>query len=70
MNLYDITSVKQRNDLIDADVVIENREYSVEEIKNIRDIITSHIFSKSKKDIGKETDKYIDFLRMMERKSE
>lgn len=64
MNLYKNTSNEQRNDLLEADVKIEDREYSKEEILQIKNSVTSYIFSKSKKDIGKEIDKFNSFLKI------
>lgn len=65
MNLYERITEKQRIDLKDADIVLENKNYSKEETKNIYSNLTSYIFSKSKTDIPTELKKYEAVLQII-----
>lgn len=63
MNLYNLTSQEQRNDLKEADItILKDKDYNKEERNAIFNVITTHIFSKSKKDIPIELLKYDKFL--------
>lgn len=63
MNLYNATSQKQRDYLKEADItILKDKDYNKEERNVIFNTLTSHIFSKSKKDISMELGKYDKFL--------
>lgn len=63
MNLYNATSQKQRDYLKEADItILKDKDYNKEERNVIFNALTSHIFSKSKKDIPMELGKYDEFL--------
>lgn len=63
MNLYNATSQKQRDYLKEADItILKDKDYNKEERNVIFNTLTSHIFSKSKKDIPMELGKYDKFL--------
>lgn len=68
MNLYKGTTEQQRNDLKEADIIIENKDYSREETKNIYSNLTSYIFSKSKIEIPTELKKYEEILQIVAEK--
>lgn len=65
MNIYKKLNEKQIKLVEEAGDIIEDREYSEEELKQVANVIASHIFSKSKKDISKEVNKYSDILRII-----
>ena len=44
---------------------IEDRDYDENEIRQIQNVIVEHIFSKSKNEISKESNKYSDILRII-----
>lgn len=66
MNLYQKMNTEQRNLLKEAGVVLEDKNYSEDEVRQLENTVTTHIFSQSKKIIGKETDKYMGILQLME----
>lgn len=68
MNLYKDITEQQKNDLKEADIIIENRDYSVEETKNIYSNLTSYIFNKSKIEIPTELKKYEEILQIVSKK--
>lgn len=69
MNLYNLTSQEQRNDLKEADItILKDKDYNKEERNVIFNALTSHIFSKSKKDIPMELGKYDKFLEIIKNK--
>lgn len=68
MNLYKDITQQQKNDLKEADIIIENRDYSVEETKNIYSNLTSYIFNKSKIEIPTELKKYEEILQIVSKK--
>lgn len=65
MNIYKKLNEKQIRLVEEAGDIIENREYSEEEIRQVANVVANHIFSKSKKDINKEMNKYSDILRII-----
>lgn len=66
MNLYNKISQKQREDLKEADIIIlEGKDYTKEETNIMYNTLTSHIFSKSKKDIPNEIGKFRDVLEFI-----
>lgn len=65
MNIYKKLNEKQIKLVEEAGDIIEDREYCEEEVKQLANNIASHIFSKSKKDISKEANKYSDILRII-----
>lgn len=68
MNLYERITEKQRIDLKEADIDIENRDYSIEETKNIYSNFTSYIFNKSKIEIPTELKRYENVLQIITEK--
>ena len=56
---------KQIKLLEEAGNIIEDREYNLEEVKQVANAVANHIFSKSKNDISKEVNKYSDILRII-----
>lgn len=65
MNIYKKLNEKQIRLVEEAGDIIEDREYSKEEIRQVTNVVANHIFSKSKKDINKEMNKYSDILRII-----
>ena len=65
MSLYNEITEQQCKDLKEADITIENRNYNIEETKNIYNNLTSYIFSKSKIDIPTELKKYEKILQII-----
>ena len=62
MNWYKRYNEKQRTQLKQADVILEDREYSSDETEKMYNEVVAHIFSQSKKNMGNERIKYVDFL--------
>lgn len=60
MNIYIKLNEKQRKLVEEAGDIIENREYSEEEVKQVQNILANHIFSQSKNVIGKEMNKFME----------
>lgn len=52
MNLYKITNIEQKALFNEAGIIVENREYTQEEINALKSLVGSYIFSKSES-IGK-----------------
>ena len=50
MNIYKKLNEKQIKLVEEAGDIIEDREYSIEEVKQLQNSLASHIFSKSKND--------------------
>ena len=65
MNIYRKMNEKQIKLLEEAGNIIEDREYNLEEMKQVANAVANHIFSKSKNDISKEVNKYSDILRII-----
>lgn len=65
MNIYRKMNEKQIKLLEEAGNTIEDREYNLEEVKQVANAVANHIFSKSKNDISKEVNKYSDILRII-----
>lgn len=65
MNIYRKMNEKQIKLLEEAGNIIEDREYNLEEVKQVANVVANHIFSKSKNDISKEVNKYSDILRII-----
>lgn len=65
MNIYRKMNEKQIKLLEEAGNIIEDREYNLEEVKQVANAVANHIFSKSKNDISKEVNKYSDILRII-----
>lgn len=65
MNIYKKLNEKQIKLVEEAGNIIEDREYSIEEVKQLQNSLASHIFSKSKNEISKEANKYSDILRIV-----
>ena len=65
MNIYRKMNEKQIKLLEEAGDIIEDREYNLEEVKQVANAVANHIFSKSKNDISKEVNKYSDILRII-----
>lgn len=65
MNIYKKMNEKQIKLLEEAGNIIEDREYNLEEVKQVANAVANHIFSKSKNDISKEVNKYSDILRII-----
>lgn len=63
MNWYKKYDEKKRKLLKEADLILEDKEYNVDETKKIYDTIVAHIFSQSKNNISNETNKFIDILQ-------
>mgnify|MGYP002710113566 CR=1 FL=1 len=67
MNLYNEINEEQRNLLSEAGIKLENKDYTKDEIIALENSITGYIFSKSKKEIGETTNKYMKILQFMEK---
>lgn len=65
MNIYRKMNEKQIKLLEEAGNIIEDREYNLEEMKQVANAVANHIFSKSKNDISKEVNQYSDILRII-----
>ncbi len=67
MNLKKELSDKNQNLLINIGQSIEDREYSIDEIRNIRNEVFTHIMSGSSKNdsISKEINKYNDLANFL-----
>lgn len=63
MNWYKKYDEEKRKLLKEADLILEDKEYNVDETKKIYDTIVAHIFSQSKNNISNETNKFIDILQ-------
>lgn len=66
MNIYIKLNEKQRKLVEEAGDIIENREYSEEEVKQVQNILANHIFSQSKNVIGKEMNKFMEIFQLLE----
>lgn len=66
MNIYIKLNEKQRKLVEEAGDIIENREYSEEEVKQVQNILVNHIFSQSKNVIGKEMNKFMEIFQILE----
>lgn len=62
MNIYNKLNQKQIKLLEEVGDIIEDREYSKEEVKQMQNVVANHIFSKSKKEISREANKYSEIL--------
>ena len=62
MNWYRKYNEKQRTDLKNADVILEDKDYSSNETEKLYDTVVTHIFSQSKNDISNERMKFMDIL--------
>ena len=65
MNIYKELSENQIKLLEETGGKIENKEYSDTEIRQLQDLIATHIFSQSKKEFRKEVNKYSEILRII-----
>lgn len=68
LNLYEEINEKQNELLKEADIIIENKNYNKEEIDYIYNSLSNHIFSKSKNDVGKEINKYMNLMQFIDNK--
>lgn len=66
MNLYNEINEKKRELLRETEIELKNKDYNKDEIITLENVITSYIFSKSKKEIGETTNKYMKILQFME----
>ena len=66
MNIYKKLNKEQIKLLEETGKRIEDREYDETEIKQIQNIVAEYIFSKSKNEISKESNKYSDILNIIE----
>lgn len=62
MNLYKIFNIEQIELLKEADVVVENRDYTTEERRYITNQVIGYIMNFSKKDISAIACKYESVL--------
>ena len=62
MNLIDELNEEQIGLLKEADIKIQNRDYTADECKHIKGQIISHIMSFSKKDITSIANRYDEVL--------
>lgn len=64
MNFKIDLTTKQQELLKQLNIIIENRDYSTEEIKQCENVITSHIMSQSSKngDLSREIFKYNEIV--------
>lgn len=62
MNWYRKYNEEKRNILKQADVTLNDRDYTSQETSLLYSIVINHIFSQSKKNISNETSKFVDFL--------
>lgn len=62
MNWYKKYNEEKRELLKQADVILENKDYDPNETGKIYNLLATHIFSQSKKNMSDERNKYIDFL--------
>lgn len=65
MNIYKKLNKEQIKLLEETGKRIEDREYDETEIKQIQNIVAEYIFSKSKNEISKESNKYSDILNII-----
>jgi len=65
MNLYRAMNEEQLNLVKETGTIIEDREYSADEIKKVSDNVASHIFFQSKKKINEERNKYFTILNIL-----
>ena len=65
MNLYRVTNTEQKALFNEAGIIVENREYTQEEINALKSSIGSYIFSKSKKEIPTETNRFMTIINIM-----
>ncbi|MBO6244176.1 MAG: hypothetical protein J6O41_06410 [Clostridia bacterium] len=67
MNLKKELSTKNQNLLINIGQSVEDREYSIDEIRHIRNEVFTHIMSGSSKNdsISKEINKYNDLANFL-----
>ena len=66
MNLYKEFNTKEK-ELIGKIQEIENRDYTVEEVRRVENKILEEIMSNSKKDIGQARKQYDEILYKLER---
>ncbi len=66
MNIYTKLNEKQRKLIEETGNIIENREYSEEELKRVQNVLADHIFNKSKNEIGKEMNKFMGIFQILE----
>ena len=62
MNWYRKYNEKQRAELKQADVMLEDKDYSSTETEKLYDTVVTHIVSQSKNDISNERMKFMDIL--------
>lgn len=65
MNLYKAMNEEQLNLVKKIGTIIEDREYSADEIKKLSDNVASYIFFQSKKKINEERNKYFTILNIL-----
>lgn len=65
MNLYRAMNEEQLNLIKETGTIIEDREYSADEIKKVSDNVASHILFQSKKKMNEERNKYFTILNIL-----
>lgn len=65
MNIYKELNEKQIKLLEEIGGKTENKDYSDTEIRRLQDLVATHIFSQSKKELTKEVNKYSEILRII-----
>lgn len=62
MNLYNNFNKQEKDLLAEANVTIENKEYSKDECKNMIFSIVDYVMNYSKNDISKNMNKYNEII--------
>ena len=65
MNLYEVTNTQQKALFNEVGIKLENRDYTQEEIKQLKTTVGSYLFSKSKKEIATETSRFMPIINIM-----
>lgn len=65
MNILKKMSESQLQLIEEAGEKVIDKDYNADEIRQLQNVITSHIFSKSKKEIQNEANKYYDILKII-----
>ncbi|HCF65461.1 MAG: hypothetical protein Q4C39_01665 [Clostridia bacterium] len=65
MNLYNNFNKQEKDLLAEANVTIENKEYSKDECKNMIFSIVDYVMNYSKNDISKNMNKYNEIIEKL-----